>query len=509
MDSYLVYYELLFVTVFISFILYLRKRPTCLPPPGPRGSFFSGTRSIIVTRKDVWRQYAEWSKIYGPVISFKSHKVNIVVLNSAKSIHNLLDSRSKLYSDRPSSAMNQLVGQDSLQTRISSRNPHFPLYRKMAHEELAWKGMSRHVPVLESQVKSLLKNLMSDPKNFSEHLRSYQGGSVMKAIYGYTAESSDDFFIKFIQQWWQVNNATMRTGSWLVDSYPILKYLPSWMPGAGFKEFAAQRKASIDDVMSLPFAWAKSDISTGRAYASFVASQLNRQEGLTSEDEEIIKLVSGSMYVTGTDSVLSTMLTFFLTMTLNPAAQKIAQEEISRVIGSDRLPLLTDRDRLPYVDALIKEVYRFHTPAPLALPHAVTQDDMYEGMFIQKGSIVVPNVWAVTHDESVYPDPDTFDPTRYLKSEDEKGHVQPDPRNFVFGFGRRVCPGKQFGESAVFLQIASILATFNISKALDAHGTEITPEIDYKGGIVTQPEEFVCKIVPRSDAAIDLIMWSH
>lgn len=69
--------------------------------------------------------------------------------------------------------------------------------------------------------------------------------------------------------------------------------------------------------------------------------------------------------------------------------------------------------------------------------------------------------------------------------------------------------GKQFGESAVFLQIASILATFNISKALDAHGTEITPEIDYKGGIVTQPEEFVCKIVPRSDAAIDLIMWSH
>lgn len=93
-------------------------------------------------------------------------------------------------------------------------------------------------------------------------------------------------------------------------------------------------------------------------------------------------------------------------------AQKRAQDEISSVVGSDRLPQLSDRERLPYVDALIQEVFRFHPGGPLGscslelsshylfltylligVPHSVTQDDYYEGMFIEKGSTIVSNIW--------------------------------------------------------------------------------------------------------------------
>lgn len=89
------------------------------------------------------------------------------------------------------------------------------------------------------------------------------------------------------------------------------------------------------------------------------------------------------------------MRTFFLAMALYPDAQKKAQEELDRVVGFSRLPDFSDRDSLPYVNALMKEVLRWHVGTPTSLPHASIQDDVYNGYFIPGGSIVLPNLWSV------------------------------------------------------------------------------------------------------------------
>lgn len=52
-------------------------------------------------------------------------------------------------------------------------------------------------------------------------------------------------------------------------------------------------------------------------------------------------------------------------MTLHPEAQRKAQAEIDAIIGPDRLPSLADREDLPYVEALVKEVYRLNPVGPL------------------------------------------------------------------------------------------------------------------------------------------------
>jgi cytochrome P450 len=84
---------------------------------------------------------------------------------------------------------------------------------------------------------------------------------------------------------------------------------------------------------------------------------------------------------------------FFLAMTLNPDVQAKAQVEIDQVVGLDRLPTLADKDRLPYLNAVIKELLRWSPVAPLALPHAANEDGFYDGYFIPKDSILIPNVW--------------------------------------------------------------------------------------------------------------------
>ena len=76
---------------------------------------------------------------------------------------------------------------------------------------------------------------------------------------------------------------------------------------------------------------------------------------------------------------------FTLAMMLYPEVQKKAQEEIDRVVGSSRLPTLADRASLPYVDALYREVLRWHPGAPLSFAHVTLKDDVYKGFHIPKG----------------------------------------------------------------------------------------------------------------------------
>ena len=83
-------------------------------------------------------------------------------------------------------------------------------------------------------------------------------------------------------------------------------------------------------------------------------------------------------------------MTFFLAMTLYPDVQKKAQDELTRVIGAERLPTFEDHDSLPYIQAILLECLRWMAVTPLGLPHRVTVDDFYNGYFIPAGTLVIP-----------------------------------------------------------------------------------------------------------------------
>jgi cytochrome P450 len=90
------------------------------------------------------------------------------------------------------------------------------------------------------------------------------------------------------------------------------------------------------------------------------------------------------------------MTTFFLAMSKFPEFQQKAQEEIDRVVGTDRLPDYEDRSKLPYVEALLKETFRWHPIAPIGVPHVTTKDDSCGGYSIPKGAMIIPNIWYVS-----------------------------------------------------------------------------------------------------------------
>ncbi|KAG8913796.1 hypothetical protein FRC01_004377 [Tulasnella sp. 417] len=137
--------------------------------------------------------------------------------------------------------------------------------------------------------------------------------------------------------------------------------------------------------------------------------------------------------------------------------QEKAQAEIDRVVGSGRLPTFEDQPDLPFLNAVILETLRWNPVASFGVPHVSRHDDVYEGYFIPKGTSVMANLWGFSRNSKYYTNPSIFDPGRYLKQPPEL-----DPREFVFGFGGRICPGKDLAFQDIWILAASVLWAFEL-----------------------------------------------
>lgn len=163
---------------------------------------------------------------------------------------------------------------------------------------------------------------------------------------------------------------------------------------------------------------------------------------------------------------------FLVAMSLYPDVQRKAQAELDRCVGPDRLPDFEDFDNLIYLQAIILETIRWIPIAPLAFPHVAAAEDNYKGFRIPKGASVLAvrsathlltsfsnhldrtcgkilsgrsfflevNLHhcrrAMLHNPEEYPNPETFNPDRFIKD----GRLNPDVRDpftLAFGFGRR------------------------------------------------------------------------
>jgi len=250
---------------------------------------------------------------------------------------------------------------------------------------------------------------------------------------------------------------------------------------------------------NVPFDFVKNNMASGGGISCLTSELLERNSaaGGGENEEYDIKAVASIILAAGAGTTTASLKSFILAMALYPEAQKKAQTEIDRVIGRNRLPNFEDQDSLVYVEALVREVMRWHPALPTAIPHATSEDDIYEGYFIPKGTTVLGSIWGITRDESIYPNADTFIPERFIKPD---GGLNDDVMNVAFGFGRRKCAGLHMARSTVWISIVSMLATFDIARAKDAAGNEIECSTDYTEGMSGHPVPFECTITPRSHA---------
>ncbi|KZT32143.1 cytochrome P450 [Sistotremastrum suecicum HHB10207 ss-3] len=298
------------------------------------------------------------------------------------------------------------------------------------------------------------------------------------------------------------------SGVWLVDFVPILKYIPPWFPFVSFRRLAIKWKKMVDDLNNKPHDWVMEQITKGIAQPSLTKTLVNMySKSGTLSFEDDIKLSTGALYAGGSDTTVSSIYSFFLAMVLHPEAQSRAQKELDALLRNERFPSFRDRQagNLPYLDALTKEVLRWAPVVPTAIPHVTRKEDEYRGWRIPAESLVIPNIWGVSRDDKLYKDPHTFRPERFLTKAqggdcETEYDIPLDPFFFCFGYGRRVCPGRNLAELSTWIAAAMTLSVFDIRPYND----EI-PKVEYSRGVITHPEPFKCSLTVRGLKAEALI----
>lgn len=256
----------------------------------------------------------------------------------------------------------------------------------------------------------------------------------------------------------------------LMETFPFLARFPNaiapWKHGLGSKRGRGFFYALAEEAAKKP---GHED--------SFVKHLFAAKEKYTLHEEEISAL-SGNLFGAGSDTSSSTLITFVLACCAFPEALVPAYEELDRVVGPHRSPHFDDQPNLPYINALVKEVLRWRSVAIIGgQPHSPTQDDTYNGWLIPKGTWIQGNVWAIHHNEREFPDPDQFNPRRYMPGSPESRPFPGERGYMTFGWGRRVCSGQALAEQGTWVTIARLLWGFRIQKKRQPDGSLLEVDI--------------------------------
>ncbi|GJJ11066.1 hypothetical protein Clacol_005297 [Clathrus columnatus] len=396
-------------------------------PPGPPGHFLIGNLLDIPKSKE-WLTFDRWANQYGDLFYLSMPGASILFINSYELAKELFDKRGSIYSDR-------------------------------------------------YQSTGVVKTSLSNTGRLSNTSSLYFGS------HGIQATSEKDPLLVLSET---TLKQVIEAG--IPETY---LYIPSWFPGANFKTELNQLGKQLLEMQTRPIEIAKNSLKKGNARPSTVSALIEQFEndlGRPNDYEDIIKHVTAVAYIAAIDTTNGLLLHFFYTILLHPGVQKRAQEELDDVVGPDALPSLEDLKRLKYARAVFEELLRWNAVVPSGLPHVLNVDDVVNGYFIPKGTVVFGNTWTLLRSKSVYgPDADQFNPDRFLG-----GHM-PYP-DFAFGYGRRACPGRHFGENAVFFAIVNILHLFDILPFEGENGPELPTENDFESGLAL--------IIPRSASAV-------
>ncbi|TFK53763.1 cytochrome P450 [Heliocybe sulcata] len=490
--------------VLLSLVAFFFKRyrdrraanPQGLPyPSGPTpipifGNYFQ------LPKVAPWETYEQWGKQYGEVVHMENLSEHSIIINSAKVANDLLEKRSNKYSDRPPLLMLNMMGWD-FDLGFIGYGPRWREHRRLFHQEFRQAAAQRYMHTTLGKAHELIRRTLESPDHYLDHLRHFGGANILAIVYDYHVKDASDYYVKLVEKATVMMAESQLPGASAVDYFPVLKYLP------GIRNYAKEGLRLTVEMCDYPFNYVKDRMSRGEGQecmASKLIERLQASGNTNPEDWDTIRCVSGAAYAAGADPIVAALGVFFVAMVLHPDVQKKAQEEIDRVVGDDRLPNYDDRESLPYVEALYREVLRWRPALPLSISHATTEEDVYEGFFIPKGTTVLMNLWAIHRDERTYPEATKFKPERYLNPD---GTVKDNYPTSAFGGGRRICPGRYFADTGMWAVIALTLSSFNFSQSKDGTGHNMPGR--YGDGMISHTLPFKYNMGVRSEKHAKLI----
>jgi cytochrome P450 len=323
---------------------------------------------------------------------------------------------------------------------------------------------------IESQqlMHDLLANAGGSGSNVQGIFQRVVASTIHTLLYGFRVKDSNDPVLRAVVKLNDEFADFVQVGAHIVDQFPVLNNLPGLL--APWKAKAENHYTTKYELRDKNF---KRGLESDAWNISKHLKKTVEKDGLDMPLDELA-FELGTMIDAALDGTTDSLIWFVVAcITQNQAFITKACEQLDNVVGHDRLPVPNDKPNLPYITAIVEEIFRWRPVGPEGVPHLNREETTYDGYTIPKGSVIVPNVWTISREEALFgPDTDEFVPDRWLEKDGMTLKSLPAP---AFGYGRRTCPGRYFARNVIWIVVAQLLWSFDIKAGLSEETGEPIP----------------------------------
>ncbi|KAK3440949.1 hypothetical protein EUGRSUZ_B01210 [Eucalyptus grandis] len=446
----------------LLFFLLNRWKRTKLPPQPPAWPVIGNILDLgIMPHQNLHSFRAE----HGPVTWLKLGSVNTMVIQSAQAAAEFFKGHDLAFADRKCPHALTALGYDQGSLAVGRYGGYWRVLRRLCSVEL----------------------LVTKRINETAHLRQ----KCVDSMIGYLEEEMA------AKQFYDAMNRFMEWAGKpnVADFMPWLKWLdPQGIKASMAKDMGRAMKIAEGFVKErLEERKLRGEMGTTNGFLDALLDyEGDGKEGPRKISSQNVNIIILEMFFAGSETTSSTIEWEMAELLRQPESMKKAKDEIDQVVGLTRKLEENDTEKMPFLQAVVKETLRLHPPLPFLVPRNALKETNFMGFDIPKDTQVFVNVWGIGRDPDAWEDPLAFKPERFLGSNtDFKG------QNFElipFGSGRRMCIGLSLAHRVLHLGLATLLYHFNWEL-----GGGLTPEtLDMRERIgITLRKLHPLKVVPK------------
>ncbi|XP_051899816.1 cytochrome P450 2B19-like isoform X2 [Pristis pectinata] len=409
---------LLVYSLIVIFLLHvlagLRSSSQLNYPPGPTPLPIIGNLHQLDLKR-LYKSLVKLSEKYGTVYSVRLGPEKVVVLAGYDTVKNALINYADEFLGRPDVPIMNVLKEGS--GVVWSNGEPWKQMRRFMLSTLRDFGMGK---------RSIEEKIIEEAGFLVERIKSYKGQPFDTDVITNFATANIICSIVFGDRFDYDNETFLRIGNLvhesfrllgspmvqLFNAYPFLRFLPG-----SHKEICThftKLKMCLKNIIEVKHKDMNENDIRSFIDTYFVKQKEESGNPATYFHEKNLLITTSDLFIAGMGTAATTIRWAMYIMMKYPDIQKKVQEEIDRVIGSDRSPRMEDRKHMPYTDAVIHEVQRFANIAPLGIPRSTTVDVNFQGYFIPKGTYIIPLLASVLYDKTQWEKPDEFNPGHFL-----------------------------------------------------------------------------------------------
>jgi cytochrome P450 len=408
-------------------------------PPGPKPHFLIG--NMPLASPDPLPIFSAWAAEFGDIFYYRAAWLHVYFLNHPDLIEEVLVRRYKNFlKDRVIRNSRWFFGEGLL----TNEGDSWLRQRRLSAPAFHRERVSSYATIMTSYAQQMLAHWQDgETRDIHQEMMRLTLQIVVRALFNVEAEQTAEISSA-------LNLIMSNTTGIRILLPPIARYLPTPRM-ISFRRAVARMDHTVYNIIAQHRA---NKIDSGDLLSMLIAAR--DEDGSRMSDRQLRDEVLTFLIAGHETTALSLTWTWHL-LAQHPEVERKLHQELDRVLGA-RVPEFSDLPALIYTERVIKESMRLYPPA-WSLARTVISDFELRGYCIPAGANVVMSQWIMHRHPTYFPEPEKFDPDRWLP---ERSQKLPRFAYFPFGGGPRQCIGSSFAMMEATLLLATIAQRFHL-----------------------------------------------